>query len=71
MGPRPYLRFPRQESIFSWKYIAFCEWDRKQQTMWLEVTFDLMGWPKRVQNANYVKKCTIFFYTTAAHKGDF
>ena len=60
MGPRPYLRFPRQEAIFSWKYVAFFEWNRKQARPLLEVAFDLMGWPKWVQNANYVKKIIIF-----------
>ena len=60
MGPRPYLRFPRQEAIFSWKYVAFFEWNRKQAKTLLEVALDLMEWPKWVQNANYVKTCTIF-----------
>ena len=53
--------FPRQEAIFSWKYVAFFEWDRKRARTLIEVAFDLMGWPKWVQNANYVHKCTIFW----------
>ena len=52
--------FRRQEMIFRWKYVAFFEWDRKQAKTLLEVAFDLMGWPKWIQNANYVKKCIIF-----------
>ena len=44
---------------------------KKTPKGWLEVTFDLMGWPKWVQNANYVNKRTIFFNTTVAHKADF
>ena len=46
MGPRPYLRSPSQEAIFSWKYVAFSEWDRKQAKTLLEVALDLMEWPK-------------------------
>ena len=59
-GPRPYLRFPRQEAIFIWKYVVFFEWDRRQAKTLLEVALDLMEWPKWAQNANYVKRCTMF-----------
>ena len=52
--------FPKQETIFRWKYVAFLEWGRKQAKTLLEVTFDLIGEPKLTQNANYVKKCIIF-----------
>ena len=60
MSPPGNLRFSWAGSHFRWKYVAFFEWDRKSAKMWLEVTFDLMGWPKWVQNANNVQKCTIF-----------
>ena len=51
--------------------VAFFEWDRKLAKTLLEVAFDLTGWPKWVQDANYAKKCTIFSNTITAHRGDF
>ena len=39
---------------------GWMEGERTSAKRWREVTFDLMGWSKWVQNAHYVKKCTIF-----------
>ena len=41
----------------------------KSPNRWLEVTFDLKGWPKSVQNAKYVKKNNIFEHSKAAQEG--
>ena len=55
---------------FSLEICRILRTGEKSTKRWLEVAFDLMGWPKVVQNAEYAKK--FFFYNTGgAHRGDF
>ena len=63
--------FPKQEAIFSWKYVAFRRWERKSVKRWLEVTIDLMGWAKMGPECKLCTEMYYFLNTTVAHKADF